>query len=74
MPRKLRQLRADLKKAGWYKARQVGSHEQWKHPLLPNALIPLAGHDGDDADQYQERDIRKGVQAAHDAEKKGRLP
>lgn len=73
MPRKLRQLRADLKKVGWYKARQVGSHEQWKHPLLPEALIPLAGKDGDDADHYQECDVRAGVRAAQEAEK-GRQP
>jgi predicted RNA binding protein YcfA (HicA-like mRNA interferase family) len=34
MPRKIRQLRADLRRAGWNVVRQAGSHQIWRHPLL----------------------------------------
>lgn len=72
MPRKLRQLRADLRRAGWVVARQRGSHETWRHPLVPTP-ITMAGHDGDDADRYQERDVRDAVRAAREAER-GKQP
>lgn len=34
MPRKLRQLRADLRRLGALITTLVGSHEKWKHPLV----------------------------------------
>ena len=58
MPRKIRQLKADLRKAGAYQASQAGSHIKWKHPLVPESLLILSGHDGDDAKPYQERAVR----------------
>jgi predicted RNase H-like HicB family nuclease len=47
--------------------RQTGSHQIWKHPLLSGVEINLAGHDGADAHQYQERDVRDAVLRARDA-------
>ena len=58
MPRKLRQLRADLRRAGFSIDHQTGSHEQWKHPAIGVDRITLAGNDGADAKPYQERDLR----------------
>jgi len=58
MPRKLRQLRADLLASGAYIASQKGSHQKWKHPNTPLAC-ELAGSDGKDAHPYQERDLKK---------------
>jgi hypothetical protein len=59
MPRKIRQLKADLRRAGAYRARQEGSHERWKHPLLPPSEgITLAGKNGSDALPYQEKEVR----------------
>jgi predicted RNA binding protein YcfA (HicA-like mRNA interferase family) len=58
MPRKIRQLKADLRKARAYQASQAGSHIKWKHPLVPESLLILSGHDGDDAKPYQERAVR----------------
>jgi predicted RNA binding protein YcfA (HicA-like mRNA interferase family) len=49
MPRKLRQLRAELRRAGCYIYSQKGSHERWTHPLDPTYRTTLSGHDGDDA-------------------------
>ncbi len=59
MPRKIRQLKANLLKAGAYQVSQEGSHTKWKHPLLPSYIIVLSGSDGDDAKHYQEKDIIK---------------
>jgi predicted RNA binding protein YcfA (HicA-like mRNA interferase family) len=56
MPRKLRQLRADLRAAGFALVRQVGSHETWRHSS--GEKVTLAGADGDDAQRYQERQVR----------------
>jgi predicted RNA binding protein YcfA (HicA-like mRNA interferase family) len=60
MPRKVRELRADLRRAGFQSraARGKGSHTFWTHRLLPSEQITLSGHDGDDAKPYQERLVR----------------
>ena len=34
MPRKLRELRADMRRHGARITSQVSGHEKWKHPLL----------------------------------------
>ena len=70
MPRKVRQLRADLRRAGWGIVRQTGSHQIWKHPLLPGVEVNLAGQDGADAHRYQERDVREAVRLARDAQRR----
>ena len=58
MPRKIRQLKADLRKIGAYQVSQEGSHTKWKHPLVSSITIILSGHDGDDAKPYQEKAVR----------------
>lgn len=58
MPRKLRQLKADLRKVGAFQVSQEGSHTKWKHPLVPASTLILSGHDGDDAKPYQEKAVR----------------
>jgi hypothetical protein len=58
MPRKIRLLKADLRKAGAYLASQEGSHTKWKHLLVPVSMLILSGHGGDDAKPYQERAVR----------------
>lgn len=60
MPRKILQLPADLRSAGFQLDRQKGSHRQFKHPNSPNVLT-LAGAEGDDAKQYQERQIVEAI-------------
>lgn len=62
MPRKIRQLMADLQRAGFVELarRGKGSHSLWKHPDHPEVpAIVLSGQPGDDAKPYQERDVRK---------------
>ncbi len=61
MPRKIRQLKADLQKAGAYQTSQEGSHTKWIHSLVSTSTLILSGHDGDDAKPYQEKDVRNST-------------
>ena len=56
MPRKLRELRADLRRAGFRNRGGKGDHQNWEHPRVARA-VGLAGQDGDDAQPYQERAV-----------------
>ena len=61
MPRKIRQLVRDLRRAGFeaLPQRGKGSHSMWKHPAYPDIpLVTLAGQLGDDAQPYQERGVQ----------------
>ncbi len=58
MPRKIRQLKAGLRRRGAYQVSQEWSHTKWKHPLVPTSMLILSGHDGDDAKPYQEKAVR----------------
>lgn len=73
MPRKVRELKADLKQAGYCQVqrRGKGSHTVWKHPLVAGSL-PLSGADGDDAKPYQEEDVRAWLGKARIAEQEAR--
>ena len=62
VPRKLRQLRADLQRLGFYLDRQTGSHQIWKHPLIAGVSINLVGKDSADAKPYQESEMRAALQ------------
>jgi predicted RNA binding protein YcfA (HicA-like mRNA interferase family) len=63
MPRKIRQLKSDLRKLGFVENSRggKGSHGKWTHPLLPGLTVVLSGQDGDDAAPYQERDLRNAL-------------
>jgi predicted RNA binding protein YcfA (HicA-like mRNA interferase family) len=63
MPRKLRQLKADLRRAGAFQVSQEGSHTKWKHTLVPGSTLILSGHDGDDAKSYQDSAVRDLLRA-----------
>ena len=60
MPRKIRELISDLRKAGFTLDRQKGSHRQFKHPSFPGT-ITVSGGEGDDAKTYQERQTTKAI-------------
>jgi predicted RNA binding protein YcfA (HicA-like mRNA interferase family) len=61
VPRKIRELKADLRRAGFVSRSAKGSHTYWRHPRL-SVRITLAGADGDDAKPYQERDVRGALE------------
>lgn len=58
MPVKIRELKARLRKAGFYSRPGKGSHTVWKHPSLPGERLVLSGADGDDAQRYQQADVQ----------------
>ncbi|MCY6492852.1 type II toxin-antitoxin system HicA family toxin [Leptolyngbya sp. GGD] len=51
MPKKIRELKSLLLKAGFTSESGKGSHTKWSHPLLPGKLT-LSGKDGSDARPY----------------------
>jgi predicted RNA binding protein YcfA (HicA-like mRNA interferase family) len=62
MPRKVRQLIADLEKAGFMNRGGKGSHRNFTHPQ--GLRVTISGGAGDDAKHYQERDVRRALDAA----------
>jgi len=68
VPRKVRELRADLARAGFTVDHQTGSHQVWKHPLLPGISAVLARQDGADAKPYQESQVRRALRALRDVQ------
>jgi predicted RNA binding protein YcfA (HicA-like mRNA interferase family) len=56
MPRKIRELKSLLLKAGFAYESAKGSHTKWSHPLIPGKLT-LSGKDSGDAKAYQEKDV-----------------
>ena len=61
MPRKIRQLIADLESAGFARgAGSSGSHRKFRHPKFAGAVI-LSGQEGADALPYQEKQVRNAI-------------
>lgn len=60
MPKKIRELKAMLLKAGFTYRSGKGSHTVWSHPLLIYSLT-LSGKDGANADRYQEKDVKNAL-------------
>ncbi len=69
MPRKIRQLLADLRRAGFAQlpGRGKGSPTLWAHPLAPDEQPTIAGQPGDDAKPYQEKAVRMALAAVEAA-------
>jgi predicted RNA binding protein YcfA (HicA-like mRNA interferase family) len=63
MPKKVRELKQYLSKAGFVlqNGRGKGSHTYWIHPDLESPLI-IPGKDSDDAPIYLERQVKKVLQ------------
>ena len=61
MRRKIRQLAADLERAGYVNRGGKGSHRNFTHPK--GLRVTISGGAGDDAKHYQERDVRRALDA-----------
>jgi predicted RNA binding protein YcfA (HicA-like mRNA interferase family) len=59
MPRKIRQLIADLENAGFINRGGKGSHRNFLHEK--GVAITISGKLGDDAKPYQERLIKQRI-------------
>jgi predicted RNA binding protein YcfA (HicA-like mRNA interferase family) len=71
MPRKIRDLKSLLLKAGFACESAKGSHTKWSHPLLPGQLT-LSGKDGGDAKLYQEKDVDNALKQLAEIEEENR--
>lgn len=61
MPRKIRELIADLESAGFVNRGGKGSHRNYSHAKLRKP-ITISGKLGDDAKKYQERAVSKAIE------------
>lgn len=61
MPRKIRELETELKRAGFQCTPGKGSHRKWLHPLGP--LVIISGKASEDAKRYQEKDVATAITA-----------
>ncbi len=63
MPRKLRELIADLRRAGFVQEPERGSHRKFRHPRGVTAIV--SGHsEGVDVKPYHEKQIRQKIEQA----------
>lgn len=67
MPRKIRELKAQIAREGflYLPKRGKGSHERWRHPLLSKTLT-ISGKDGDDVPIYLEKQLAQLLSALED--------
>lgn len=68
MPKKIRELKAMLSKAGFVYRPAKGSHTFWTHPLIPDEPVTIAGKDGDDAPRYLEKQVNNVLQKLNELE------
>ena len=60
MPKKIRELIGDLKKAGFVDRGGKGSHRNFVHPS--GKIVVLSGSPSKDAKRYQEKQVREGIE------------
>ena len=60
MPPKIRELIANLERAGFVNRGGKGSHRNFVHPTVTKPVV-LSGNLGDDAKQYQVRAVQLAI-------------
>jgi predicted RNA binding protein YcfA (HicA-like mRNA interferase family) len=68
VPRKIRELEADLTRAGFSREPGKGSHRHYLHPRY-RGKVTISGNPGDDAQPYQERAVKIALRALEEEEK-----
>jgi len=63
MPRKIRELIAELEKHGFVNRGGKGSHRNFTHPRVANP-VTISGDAGDDAKKYQEKAVKAAIAEA----------
>jgi len=61
VPRKIRELVADLEAAGFTNRGGKGSHRNFSHPKVVD-VVSISGKLGDDAKKYQERIVKYAIE------------
>jgi predicted RNA binding protein YcfA (HicA-like mRNA interferase family) len=67
MPRKIRELKSMLTKAGFTCRPGKGDHTIWEHADRPGLRVVLSGNDGRDARRYQERQVEAAIRDVESA-------
>ena len=70
MPKKIRELKQMLQKAGFTKRPGKGSHTNWVHSLY-FGRITIAGKDGADAKTYLEKEVMQAIREVKRSRKNG---
>ena len=60
MPRKIRELIAELEKHGFVNRGGKGSHRNFTHPRVDRP-VTISGDAGDDAKKYQEKAVKAAI-------------
>jgi predicted RNA binding protein YcfA (HicA-like mRNA interferase family) len=60
MPKKIRELEAMLKKAGFVWESGKGSHRKWRH--ASGIMVVMSGNHGNDAKRYQEKHVAEALE------------
>jgi predicted RNA binding protein YcfA (HicA-like mRNA interferase family) len=63
MPRKVRELIAELENHGFVNRGGKGSHRNFTHPRVARP-VTISGNAGDDAKKYQEKAIKAAIAEA----------
>lgn len=64
MAKKIRELKSMLRKAGFSYRPGKGDHTIWMHVKIPGEKVTLAGNDGDDAQKYLEKQVKRAIRDA----------
>jgi predicted RNA binding protein YcfA (HicA-like mRNA interferase family) len=67
VPKKIRELKRMLKKAGFLSRPGKGSHTHWWHARRPKPFT-VSGKDGSDAKPYQEREVEQAIREAEEGQ------
>jgi predicted RNA binding protein YcfA (HicA-like mRNA interferase family) len=60
MPRKIRELIAELENHGFVNRGGKGSHRNFTHPRVAQP-VTISGNAGDDAKKYQEKAVKAAI-------------
>jgi predicted RNA binding protein YcfA (HicA-like mRNA interferase family) len=63
VPKKIRELIAELEAAGFYNIGGKGSHRNYEHPKVLKP-VTISGKLGSDAHIYQEKRVRQAIKEA----------
>jgi len=63
MPKKIRELIAELEKHGFVNRGGKGSHRNFTHPRVARP-VTISGDAGDDARKYQEKAVKAAIAEA----------
>ena len=63
MPRKVRELIAELERHGFVSRGGKGSHRNYSHPRVVRP-VTISGQPGDDAKRYQEKAVEAAIAEA----------